>query len=113
MPHTRDVASTAESLSEAQSVPTVELRDVFKKGMHTISGSLIAPDACSSASAEAVLQGNASSTEGILVEISLPETSGICLQLPTRVTFQSTLAAPADLPITATVNGIAATTTGL
>lgn len=113
VPHTRDIAETLPKGNAAQSVPSVQLRDSFKKGVHTITGSLVAPNACSTVSAQATFLSEASSTSSILVELSLPEDSGICLQVPTKTTFTATVAAPAHLPITATVNGASATTTVL
>lgn len=116
-PRTRDGAlPPPSSTPAATSTPVVTLHDVFKKGVHTISGSLEAPDACMSATAEATLIGTstnrqASSSPIIAVAIDMPADSGICLQEPTPVTFQATLAAPAGLPIEVTVNGAAATTT--
>lgn len=111
VPHTRDVGKIASSAESIASVPAVSLHDSFKKGLHTITGSLIVANACTSVTARATLSGSASSTSAILIELSMPEDSGICLQTPTQVNFTTTLAAPAHLPITATVNGEAATTT--
>lgn len=105
VPHTRDVpAPTIQTV--APSVPPVTMRDSYKKGTHTITGSLLAPDACIAASAQAVLQG-----QSILIQISMPSDTGVCLQIPTRVNFSTTIAAPAQLPLTVTVNGSLATTT--
>lgn len=110
VPHTRDAARVSVSES-APTVPLVTLHDVFKKGMHTITGSLLAPNACTIVTAHASLQGDASSTESIHVVLSMPSDVGVCLELPTRVNFSTTIAAPARLPLTATVNGSAASTT--
>jgi hypothetical protein len=110
VPHTRDVARI--SVSEGvTAVPLVTLHDVFKKGTHTITGSLLAPDACTTLTARASLQGDASSTESIQVALSMPSNAGVCLELPTRMNFSTTIIAPAQVPLSATVNGIAATTT--
>jgi hypothetical protein len=43
----------------------------------------------------------------------MPSDSGICLQVPTRISFHTTVSAPANLPISATVNGSLASTTSL
>ena len=110
VPHTRDV-SVGQSLAETASIPLVTLRDSFRKGVHTISGSFEAPNACMTVSAEATLVGNASSTGNILVAISMQSDPGVCLRLPTRASFETTITAPADLQLRATVNGIVATTT--
>jgi len=110
VPHTRDVAVKLLP-TVAPIVPTVTLHDAFKKGLHTILGSIKAPNACTPVSASASLVGNASSTQSILVAISMQSDSGICLQVPTLVNFKTTVSAPANLPITATVNGSLASTT--
>ena len=109
VPHTRDLA-VPQAESAAATIPSVTVRDSFKKGVHTISGSIEAPDACTTVSAKASLTSAASNTESILVEISTLDESGICLQLPTRISFQTTVTAPARTPITVTVDGAVATT---
>lgn len=113
VPHTRDIPAELSSEVVTPSVPAVSVRDSFKKGTHTITGSIEAPDACTTVSAQAVLVGDASSTESILVDISMSEDSGVCLERTTLLRFSTTIAAPAQLPITATVNGAQATTTVL
>jgi len=112
VPHTRDVAE-APTTAETTNVPSVSLRDVFKKGTHTITGSIKAPNACTVVTATATAVGNASSTERIHIDISMAEDQGVCLQLPTTENFSTTIAAPANLPLRATVNGEEATTTML
>lgn len=110
VPHTSDVVRTPTNTA-ATSVPQVTLHDVFKKGMHTITGSLSAPNACTVVTATAAAIGSASSTESIRVAISMTEDIGVCLQLPTSKSFSTTVAAPVHLQITATVNDSLATTT--
>ena len=111
VPHTRDGILERTSSTATLIVPVVAIRDVFKKGVHTITGSLSAPNACTAVSAEATLVGDASSTQNILVAISMPKDVGICLQKETAVNFSTTITAPAKLPIVTSVNGVLATTT--
>lgn len=111
VPHTRDAVVAPATPKETVGVPSVTLHDVFKKGLHTITGSVEAPNACATATAEASVGGTASDTQSILVAITLPADTGVCLQLPTRANFSTSVDAPAGLPITATVNGSVATTT--
>ena len=111
VPHTRDTGKVAES--EKAAVPSVSLHDSFKKGVHTITGSFQAPNACSVATADATVSGDASSTQKILIDISIPADVGVCLQVPTPINFSVTISAPAHLPISATVNGSEASTTVL
>jgi hypothetical protein len=109
VPHTRDLA-VKESVKTPHE-PVVTLRDTFKKGVHTLSGSVEAPTACAEVSVTASAIGSASSTEGILVDITMPEDTGICLQKITDIPFQTTITAPAGLPIEIKVNGARASTT--
>lgn len=108
VPRTNDDAVTSTILSETKSVPTIILNDSFKKGVHTISGFIEAPNACATVSTSATLTGNDSSEDGILVTILMQTDSEICLQIPTRISFQTTIEASNNLPISATVNGFAA-----
>ena len=94
-------------------IQSVALHDNFKKGVHTITGAIIVPDACTTASATASPAGSGSTTESINVAVAVPDDAGICLQIPSVIHFSTTLAAPSGLPMTATVNGVAATTTAL
>ena len=111
VPHTRDVEQASTTATEAIGTPHVTVRDVFKKGVHTITGSLEAPNACSTVTAEAFLVDDGQ-REGILVAISLIEdNTSVCLQLPTSVNFTVTISAQAQEPIKATVNGLEATVT--
>lgn len=111
VPHTRDVAKESPLPVAPTSTPVVAMRDSFKKGLHTISGSVEVPNVCSTVSVSATTSGNASSTGNILVAILIRPDSGICLQVPTKASFQTTILAPAHMPITLTVNGSPATTT--
>lgn len=109
VPHTYDGIQPAEIAAPVP--PVVAVRDAFKKGSHTIAGSIKAPDACTTAHAEAVYV--ASSTGSIVVTISMPEDTGICLEVPTMLQFSTTVDAAAGLPIVVMVNGVQASTTPL
>lgn len=112
VPHTTRDAEKISSLQNAATVvPGVSLHDSYKKGLHTITGSVKAPNACTTVAAQATLSGDAADPSGILVQITLPTDTGVCLQVPTNASFSTTISAPTGLPITATVNGEAATTT--
>lgn len=112
VPRTSDVAPAGELSAARSAAPAISLRDSFKKGVHTITGSVEAPDACTTASAQALLEGDTPEQQHIVVAVSLEGGEGVCLELPTRVSFSATVAAPAGIPLSATVNGAAATTTG-
>ena len=110
VPHTRD-AQIKKVQNNVAAVPVVSLHDSFKKGTHTITVSIAAPNACTIVSADASVLGDASSTQKILVNIAMPLDVGVCLQLPTTETFSVSITALAHLPISATVNGAVASTT--
>ena len=110
VPHTRDILVPAPE-TKIVPVPLVSIHDSFKKGVHAITGSVVASNACSIITAHASLSGDATSTRNIHIAISQPTDAGVCLQVPTRVPFSTSINAPAGLPVTVTVNGIIATTT--
>lgn len=110
VPHTKDVPGPARTASDSSPVPAVTLHDSFRKGTHTITGSVVTPNYCTSVSAQASVVGT-STSPSIVVAISMPKDSGICLQENSVATFTVTATAPAHAPISATVNGAVATTT--
>ena len=95
----------------ASTTPVVTLRDSLKKGVHTLSGSIEAPNACTAVSAEASLTDASSTTPHILLALSMPEDSGVCLQVPTKTSFSTSITAPAGASIEVRVNGTVASTT--
>jgi hypothetical protein len=108
VPHVRDVRE-AVTPADASTTPLVTIKDAYKKGTHTLSGSVLAPDACATLEASASF---ASSTGAqIILDISMPPSQGMCLEVPTALPFSVTVGAPADTPITVRVNGAVATTT--
>lgn len=110
VPHTSEIA-LEPTKTEPKNIPSVTLHDSFKKGTHTITGTIEASNACAVIIASASIVGNASSTEKIQVSIFTEEDSGVCLQITTLESFSTTIIAPANLPISAVVNGVEATTT--
>ncbi len=110
VPHTRDIANIQKETVQPVT-PSVSLHDSFKKGLHTITGSIEVPNACTTVAASAALLNASSSAESIQVIITMPVDTGICLQMPSSLSFRTTVAAPEHLPLTATVNGVVASTT--
>lgn len=108
VPRARDGALPPMAPIKEEVIPTVSVHDVYRKGVHTITGSLIAPNACASAQTEVSL-----TDKEILIHITMSEIEGVCLQEETIVRFSTTIASPDRLPIRATVNGKDATTTEL
>lgn len=110
VPHTRDIF-LKQAPVVATSTPVVSIHDVYKKGTHTITGALTVADACIPVTSSAALVGDASSSESVLITLSYQDDTEVCLQVPTSVSFQLTIAAPAGVPIQASVNGETASTT--
>lgn len=101
-PRAKDGAEVAVQGAPA-SVPTVTLRDTFKKGTYTITAMVTVPDACSAAEAS-VSQAD----ESIVVAITIAPSEGLCLKVPSERRFTLVTAAPQGLPLKATVNGVPA-----
>lgn len=109
VPHTRDLPVKKGASTVAATTPIIKVHDTFKKGVHTLSGSVSVPNACTGAEVHSTLTED--SPQSILLSVAISNDSGICLQVPTTVTFTNVLTAPANLSILATVNGVAASTT--
>jgi hypothetical protein len=108
-PHTRDIVEESPALIATTTVQSsVAIRDVFKKGTHTITGSLSAPNLCTSLTATTTLVD-----KRIQVNISMPEDVGVCLQEISMLKFSTSVVAPVNTPIDVLVNGVTATTTSL
>lgn len=111
VPHTNDGSAPRAQEVVATTTPEVTVHDTYRKGVHTLTGSLIVPNPCTPVSTEASILGDASTTERIALAITLTEDEGVCLQIPQKVTFSTTVTADADLPIDVSVNGKTASTT--
>ena len=103
VPRTRDVIEQSLPVV-APEAPSVSVQDTFKKGSHTITGSVEAPNACATIHAEALYENAETPDARIHIVITMTPYEGTCLQLPTRMRFSVTVSAPAKLPIIATVN---------
>ncbi|PIR83251.1 hypothetical protein COU19_01515 [Candidatus Kaiserbacteria bacterium CG10_big_fil_rev_8_21_14_0_10_56_12] len=113
VPRARDGVQTPAAPAAPPTVPDAAVRDVYKKGVHTITGSIMVPNACTDVQVTATPVPNADTPTSIEVGISWSQDTGVCLQLPTKKSFETSVSATGDLPITASVNGQNATTTAL
>lgn len=111
MPRNSDGVASEGGDMATSSMPVVKVRDAYSKGVHTITGSILAPNACATVAASATLEGDASNTARILLSISLPIDTGICLQVPTNIPFETKVSGPASVPITVILNGEVASST--
>lgn len=107
VPHTRDIPNEKPAAEAPATVPTISVRDIYRKGVHTLTGSVLAPDPCTTLSASAELSGTTTS-QSILVTLTMPQDTGVCLEQATPLPFSTTVTAPADLPLTVVLNGSAA-----
>lgn len=111
VPHAREVPRALKQNAVPAEAPTVTLRDNYKKGVHTLSGEVTAPDACTRVTAMASIVGDAANPRGIMLALTMPASSGVCLTIRTQSAFSAAISAPASLPISVTLNGVSASTT--
>lgn len=109
VPRAREVASPTGSTTASAQLP-ITYHDSYKKGMHTITGTVMVPDACTTITADASLDTTSGSPR-IELALSVPTDDQICLQVPTRLSFSVTVAASASTPIDVLLNGEMATST--
>jgi hypothetical protein len=112
VPHTRDIPGEKRVEEVTSTTPSVSIRDVYRKGTHTLTGTVLAPNPCTTLTASAAVSG-ATGSQSIILTISMPKDAGICIQQETSLTFSTTVAADPDLPIIATLNGVPATVNSL
>jgi hypothetical protein len=112
VPHTHDVAEPQDTAATTI-VPVVKVHDVYRKGTHTITGTVQAPNPCTTLAANAALTGDASSTQAIELTLTMPEDTGICVQQIVSLPFSATIAGPMNAPIRASVNGTPASVTSI
>lgn len=110
VPHTRDLPAPPR-VSAPSAPPLVSLNDRYAKGVHTLSGTLTAPDACASVAAQALFEGASSSAPRITLNLTVPPSEDVCLMRAQPAAFSATVAAPKGTPVTVFVNGEAASTT--
>lgn len=116
IPRTTEVETSQEAPPITQEkfsteIPVVSITDSYRRGVHTIKGSLVLPTPCTTLSAEARADTNASTTESITILLTAPTDSGVCLRLPERRAFSVSVEAPEGIPILVFVNEVAASTT--
>jgi len=111
VPRARDDGRLSGMEKTSPIIPIVALSDTYKKGVHTITGEVNVQNVCSQVNAVASVVGDAANPEGITVAITVTGSDDVCLQLPTSLSFSTTISAPPDVPLTATINGSFATTT--
>ena len=84
-------------------IPTVTLKDSYKKGTHTYAGSLSVPTPCHTVSATiAVTPGT---PDAVRIDVTAPPDEGMCVQLVTTKTFSLTAKAGSDATVGVYVNG--------
>jgi hypothetical protein len=105
-PHLREVKLAATSGGQG-TLPAVYLHDSYRKGLHTITGQVQVPDACTGVSASA----DAAASSSIVVSLTMPASEGTCLMLPATTTFSVSVAAAQGAELRATINGTDASTT--
>src|SRR3989344_2139458 len=82
VPRAREIPEPSGSATAASPIPVVTLHDSYAKGVHSITGSLVAPNVCASLTASASVE-----SERIVLDLAMPADPQLCLQVPTKLTF--------------------------
>lgn len=107
----KDVPAQRSSMAgSASDITLLSVSDSYHKGMHTITGTLMLPTACTPFAATTSPEGNGG-TNGIRVDIASEVDDGVCLALPATTTFTATAAGAASSTVSVYLNGALATTT--
>lgn len=107
VPHAREVAeSVPQEDAVSETAPLVSLEDSYDEGVRTIEGVVLAPDACATVGAEAVL-----AVERIQVDVMVMRDEELCLEIPAEREFSASIEAADDAPLDVRINGVLATST--
>lgn len=103
IPQTNKDEVVAPVEGNPEPAPIVTLDATYRRGVHTISGTIEAPTPCTLVGVESAV---ASSTPAsITVSLTLTPDEDICVQVVTPLPFSVTAAAPEDAVIAVTVQG--------
>jgi hypothetical protein len=99
----------APSEGNGAAITNIHYTDSYKKGVHTIRGTATVPTACVAFSS--TITGPTGSSTAIRIDLTAPTDTGMCLELPTAVSFNGSITADQNVPIAIYANGTLATTT--
>ncbi|GEM_PF-1792093 len=83
----------------------------YRRGVYTLSGSIVTPTPCYAVTAETALVPSTTPSQ-IKLSLSALSGTGICLELPATTTFETTQKAPQHSVIAVYLNNVLATSTG-
>ena len=110
VPHLRD-AQLKQAARESAALPIVYVHNAYKKGVHTLTVKVAAPNACTiiSGSASVAPATSSSTPDAIQIALDMPPDSGVCLQVPATTTLSFSASADSGATIAASINGNDAT----
>lgn len=102
---TEGPAPASTTASNEAAITNVKVTDTYtsKTGLHTIKGTATVPNACTPLAATTSM--SAASSTVIRVDLSAESGTGVCLELPTQVSFSVTSDAPKDDSVEVYANG--------
>ena len=103
--HAGGGAAAGERATARATATFVSVKDTYSGGTHSISGIVLAPDACAEAVATTTI------ADGIRVDVTVPASEGICLEVPTKEPFAASASGDADAVVSVYLDGVFATTT--
>ncbi len=107
VPRIQDVAEESETLrtEESVTVPTLTLERSYRRGTHTLTGTLLVDTYCTMVTTEAVVTPEDVSPSVITLKLATEEVAGVCLMLAEERSFSVSIEAPEDSMVEVFVNG--------
>ncbi len=101
-----DTPDEAPAISDLDTAPeyAVTAHSVYSRGRYTITGTVEAPNPCTTVSVTAEMLAS-STPPAIQLNISMLRDEGACLELITPTSFTATTTGPVDATLAAYVNG--------
>jgi len=97
--------------SSTPAITLASFSDSYHRGVHTLSGALITPTPCYIVVTQSTLVPS-TTPPLIQLNLSIPQDTGRCLDLPATTTFRVTQHSARDSVVNVYLNGILATSTG-
>ncbi|VAW32632.1 hypothetical protein MNBD_CPR01-290 [hydrothermal vent metagenome] len=101
--------STRKGHKEATTTPAisvlVSLKDIYHRGIHTITGAVVTPTPCYTVDAETKMVPS-TTPPVIRLDLSIPPDTGRCLQLSATTTFSVKQKAKKDARLSTYINGV-------
>lgn len=106
VPRTKDIVEEGDALQtqESHPQPTLSLERSYRRGTHTLTGTLLVDTRCTKLTTEVEVTPEGIVPPTITLRLATEDTAGVCLMLSEERAFSITADAPEDATVLVFVN---------